>query len=189
MHCLRPPCPWPPSAPPTAQLGQVSCLVGPGPALAIFRSVFPSLKWVEVWVKLAPMCQWLLVTACALKVRVPSQAPSACGWIGLWARVLSQEQPCAVCVFVSWQKKVGPGREEGQTMEGVARGAAGGAEPRGVSELRLWWRGIPASDFLSQLFLGSCPAAPSPTRADGPAHTVCKSWGNSPLFPSKGIFL
>lgn len=97
-----------------------------------------------------------------------------------------------LCVFVSWQKEEGPGREEGQVVE---------ARPGGwrlwlVRQIRwgfLSWgssrRGIPASNFLSLLLLSSCPAAPSPTRAGGPAPTICKSWGNSPLFPSKGIFL
>lgn len=35
----------------------------------LYRSVFPPLKWIEVWVKLAPACQWQLATACALEVR------------------------------------------------------------------------------------------------------------------------
>lgn len=133
-------CLWPPSAPPTAHLGQVSCLGGPGPALAIFRSVLPSLKWVEVWVKLAPRCQCLLVTACALKVRGPLS-----GSMNVWLdRCMGRSaEPGAamccvcVCVFVSWQKKVGLGREEGQTMEGVARGAGWRGRATGVSELRL----------------------------------------------------
>lgn len=42
-----------------------------------------------------------------------------------------------LCVFVSWLKKVGPGREEGQILEGWLEELAGGAEPPGVSELRL----------------------------------------------------
>lgn len=37
-------------------------------------------------------------------------------------------------------------------------------------------RGIPASNFLSQLRLCSCPAAPSPTGAGGPA----------PLYANRG---
>lgn len=37
------------------------------------------------------------------------------------------------------------------------------------------WRGIPASDFLSQLFLGSCPAAPPPQGQAGqpPPYANC----------------
>lgn len=49
------------------------------------------------------------------------------------------------------------------------RGLAGGASPERHSRGGfLSWgcsrRGIPASDFLSQLPLGSCPAAPSPSK-------------------------
>lgn len=71
------------------------------PSLAIFRSVFPSLKWVEVWVKLAPTCQWLLVTACALKVRGPLSG-SISVWLdrsmGLSAKLGAAM--CCVCVCV-----------------------------------------------------------------------------------------
>lgn len=91
-----------------------------------------------------------------------------------------------LCVFVSRQEEEGPGREEGG---GPERSWAGEAPPWGFLSWGCSRRGIPASNFLSQLLLGSCPAAPSPPRADRPAPTVCKSWGNSPLFPSKGIFL
>lgn len=51
------------------------------PRLAVFRSVFPSLKWVEGWVKLVPTCQWQLVTACALKVR-GALSGSISVWLG-----------------------------------------------------------------------------------------------------------
>lgn len=64
---------------------------------------------------------------------------------------------CSVCLYPG-------GRRRGL---GGRRGLAGGASPErhsrgGVSELGCSRRGIPASDFLSLLPLGSCPAAPSP---------------------------
>lgn len=62
-------------------------------------------------------------------------------------------------------------------VEGLARGRAA----RGFLSLGRSKRGIPASSFLSQLLLGSYPPAPSRPRAGGPAPTICKSWGNSPL--------
>lgn len=64
------------------------------------------------------------------------------------------------------------------------------AEPQGFSELGQEQEGnsslelpVPAAAGL----LPSCPLPP-PRGAGGPAPAVCKSWGNSPLFPSKGIF-
>lgn len=128
-------CLWPPSAPPTAQLGQVSCLVGPGPALAIFRSVLPSLKWVEVWVKLASRCQCLLVTACALKVRGPLS-----GSMSVWLdRCMGRSaEPgaamCCVCVCVCLypgRRRWGLGGRRGRPWRGWLEELAGGAEPRG----------------------------------------------------------
>lgn len=117
------------------------------------------------------------------------------GWVCdsfLWGVGQSAEPKGShvLCVFVCWQKEEGPGREEGQVTEvGSQRSKPERQSHWGFLSRGSSWRGIPGSNFLSQLFLGSCPAAPSPTRGGGPAPTVCKSWGNSPLFPSKGIFL
>lgn len=90
---------------------------------------------------------------------------------------------CSVCLCPGRRRR-GLGRRRGGGWRGGRRLSRRGFLSWGRSR-----RGIPASNFLSPLRLGCCPPAPSPPRgAGGPAPAVCKSWGNSPLFPSKGIF-
>lgn len=164
-----------------------------------FRLVFQSLKWVEGWVKLAPTCQWLLANACALKVRDRlSGSSSVClgwvcdsflwgyGWVCGWVAGAM----CCVCWCVCILAEEGGAWEGGADLGGEwPEELAGEAEPLGVSELRLELEGNSSLRLPVSAVSGFLPWCPSTTRAGGPAPTVCKSWGNSPLFPSKGIFL
>lgn len=105
-------------------------------------------------------------------------------------------QPCAVCVCILVK---GGGAWEGGEPQWGHPGADPGdrqlRQPRGflswaVAELGLWQEGNSSLTLPVSAVAGFLPCCPLPQgQAGWLAPTICKSWGNSPLFPSKGIFL
>lgn len=78
---------------------------------------------------------------------------------------------CSVCLYPGRRRR-GLGGRRGWPEE-----RAGEAQPRGFLSWGSSRRGIPASNFLSQLLLGSCPAAPSPPQGQA---------GQPPLYANHG---
>lgn len=75
--------------------------------------------------------------------------------MGVGAGVLSPRGNHVLCVFVSWQKEEGPGREEGQVV-------AGEAKPPGLSELGQEPEGNSSLELPVSAATGFLPCRPLP---------------------------